>query len=250
MSYINSFNNIYEKFHKLEEKTSLLEDVHEGIYNKIKNLDKKTIFKYIFIIVVLYVYFKNKNIGLNVLLGLAIAIIVIWYLNDRDVTDVYDEQSEKQTKIENIKPEPTDMKERDDMLDFLYSIQDMYEYNPEAYEEMMDNLNAFFTIYDIISKGTSPCDHYYQIAESKKGNAINALHSIVIKVPNNKIVMDKHSRAHKRLETLLNNYLNELYDMCHHKVLKHGRNIYNRAINLGPREHNHYFDKDFTYQFY
>ena len=37
MSYINSFNNIYEKFHKLEEKKSLLEDVHEGIYNKIKN---------------------------------------------------------------------------------------------------------------------------------------------------------------------------------------------------------------------
>jgi len=250
MSYINSFNNIYEKFHKIEEKTSLLEGVHDGIYNKIKNLDNKTTFKYIFIIIILYVYFKNKSVGLNVFLGLIIAIVIILYLNDRDVTNIYDEQSEKQTKIENIKPEPAEMKERADMLDFLYSIQDMYEYNPEAYEEMMDNLNVFFKVYDIMSKGTEQCDYYYQIAESKKGNAVNALHSLVFKVPNNIIVMDKHSRAHKRLETLLNNYLNELYDICHHKVLKHGRNIYNRAINLGPKESNHFFDNDFTYQFY
>jgi hypothetical protein len=250
MSVINAFYNMYEKFHKLDKKESLLKTTHKGIYNNIKNIDAKTTFKYIFIVIILLAYFRNKIIGMNIILALVIGVIVIWYIDDKNLTNIYDEHSERQTKINNIKPAPTKMENKDDMLDFLYSIQDMYEYNPEAYEEMLDNLNAFFETYDTIHRGTRPCDFYYQIAESKKENAVNALHSIVFRVPGDKIIMDKHARAHKRLETLLTNYVNELYDICHYNVLKKGRNVYNRAINLGPKEHNHYFDKDYTYQFY
>jgi len=262
---ITSFNNMYGEFHKVDEIIASLKNyfIPNGIYNKINNLDGKTIFKYIFIIAIFFIFIKNKSIGVNIILGLAI-IIIIWYLNNKNKAHIHNEQSEKQIKIDNIRPEPTYMIHYDDIIDFLNSIQDMYEYNPEAYDEMMDNLNVFFIIYDIMSRGTFYCDYYYQIAESKKSNAVNALHSMIIKIPSNKIVMDKFNRAHKRLETIINDYLNKLYDICHQKVLKNGLNRYNRAINRGPKEYNNYlntinsgltesnnyFNNNFDYQFY
>lgn len=132
----------------------------------------------------------------------------------------------------------------------MFSIQDLYEHNPQAYEEMYDNIENFLNVYEIIMGNTYYCDYYYQIAESKKDNAINSLHSIIYKLPNDKILTDKHTRAHKRLDTILTNYINKLYDECQSNVIRNGRNVYNRAINVGPKEHNHYFDKDFAYQFY
>lgn len=199
---------------------------------------------------------NNINIAITIVIMTTLAII--YYLYNKNI--LIDEQEQEQEleleqelaqeiKLENIVPNVDDI-EKDDIIDFLFSIQDMYEYNPQAYEEMSDNIEAFLTVYDIIHAGTPLCDHYYQIAESKKDNALNSLHSIIYKIPGDNVVVEKHTRAHKRLETILNKYLNKLYDECQHNIVKYGRTVYNRAINLGPKEHNHYQDKDFSYQFY
>jgi len=242
-----SFTNIYDKFRDPENIVYTQED---NIYNKIQNINNKKIFKYIFIIIVSLLYFRTKNINLNVILALIIGTIIIIYLNGKNKTDLTDKQIEKEIKIDNIKPDPNKISEYNDILDFIFSIQDMYEYNPQSYEEMLDNINAFLSIYNIILDGTPYCEYHYQIASSKKDNAVNSLHSIIYNTPSNKMVMDKHTRAHKRLETILNVYLNKLYDTCHNSLIINGYNIYKKQINLGPKEYNNYDDKDFTFQFY
>jgi len=229
-------------------ENSALEDL--GFYKTIKNINNKTLAKYIFIIIIILFFFRKIDIKLNVFLSIFIAIIIIYYLHDKNITNLSDAKIEKDLKLKHIEPKPIKFKDFNDIIDFFFSIQDFYDYNPEVYEEMVDNVNAFLTLYEIIFKGTPNCESEYQIAESKKNNAINCLHSLVFKLPNDKTIMDKYTRAHKRLETILNNYLNIIYDKCHEKIIKQGYNINTRAINLGPTEHNHYFDKDFTYQFY
>ncbi len=220
-----------------------------GIFTFIDSIDNKTLFIYIIIIVYSLVYFRNKKIGLNIIFALIFAGIIIAYIHDKKNTIGNTEDIKEEIKLDSIKPVPINFANKEDITDLLFSIQDMYHYNPQAYEEMIENLRIFFAIYYDIKESIPLYDHHYQIATSKKENALNALHSMVISIPNDEAYMDKFNRAHKRLETLLNGYINELYDQCQLNVYNNGYNVYRRAINTGPKEANG-IDRDFTYEFY
>ncbi len=221
-----------------------------GLYTLVDDLTNKVTFSYLSIIVLTLFYFWRKNIGLNIILALVLAVIIIAYKYDKRKTLADQDEEAQQTKVDNIMPEPKEFKNRDDIINFIFSIQDMYVYNPLAYEEMIDNLDAFFKIYDIIMTDTPHCDYNYIIAESKKSNAVNALHSLIFTIPHSKQLTDKLDRAHKRLETILTDYLNDIYDECQHDIIKEGYNVDRTILNIGPKPANHYNEKDFTWQFY
>lgn len=224
-----------------------------GLYTILENIDNRHLFVYIIIILFSIFYFKRFSIGINIIIALFFGLAVINYLNEKNTVSNEIEDIQQETKLDAIKPDPVKLRERKDtdIIDYIFSIQDLYEYNPEAYEEMIDNINNFLTVHDIIFKGTIYCDDYYQIADSKKNNALNALHSIIYSLPNSRIVNEKFNRAHKRLETILNKHLNELYDQCQHELIIKGYNVNRRAINTGPKEYNHYHpEKEYSYQFY
>jgi hypothetical protein len=193
-----------------------------------------------------------KNIGLNIILGLFFSGVTILYLHERITSKLELEEEQYKEKIKNIKPEIPKIKSRmdKDIIDLVFSIQDFYIYNPEAFEEMADNINNFLTIHDFIFNNEPFCELYYEIAESKKNNAINALHSIIFNLPNDNDAIDKLNRAHKRLDTILTKHLNEIYDKCHYKLTLKGYDVFTKKLDLGPKPANHYFDKKFTYQFY
>ena len=220
------------------------------LYKLIETINNDNLFKYIVIIILSIFYFKFKNIKLNVFLALILALVYINYNYDEIMTTKEEEEQQKELKKETIKPTPEHFEDKDDVIDFLFSIQDWYHYNPEAYEELIDNLQSFFKLYLAINRESKFCDQYYQIAENKKNNALNALHSMVFTLPTHSAIMDKFNRAHKRLETIMNVYLNQLYDTCYYDLVKNGYDITRRAINTGPKEYNHYFDTDYTYQIY
>lgn len=224
-----------------------------GVYLLLESINNKNLFIYISIILVSIFYFKRFSIGLNILLALFFGVVAASYLNEKNTVSNEIEEIQQETKLDAIKPDPVKLRERKDtdIIDFVFSVQDFYEYNPEAYEEMIDNINSFLEVHDTIFKGTIYCDDYYQIADSKKNNALNAFQSLIHNLPNSRLVNEKFNRAHKRLETILNKHLNELYDECNHDLIKRGHDVTRRAINLGPKEYNQYdTDKDFTYQFY
>lgn len=220
-----------------------------GIFTTISSYDNKRLFRNIVIILIFIFVFLKLNIHLNVILGLILALAVIFYLTEKENIETEIEKRQYETKKEAIQPHLKEVRDKD-MVDFIFSVQDFYVFNPEAYEEFIDNLDSFRKLYDTIFSDSEFSHYYYQIAESKKNNALNSLHSLLFKLPNNKFYTDKLDRAHKRLETLLNDYLNQIYDQCTHNVYKDGTDVLRRPINIGPAEYNTYFDKDFTYQLY
>jgi hypothetical protein len=137
-----------------------------------------------------------------------------------------------------------------DIVDFLFSIQDFYIYNPSAYEEMIDNLNAFYTLVENIFNEPQFCSYYYQIAFSKKNNAINSLQSIIFKLPTEPAFTDKLNRAHERLETILNKKMNDIYDQCQKHLIEYGRDTTTTPLLKGPQGHNVYDDEEYSYQLY
>jgi len=222
-----------------------------NIYSFLESLNNQTLFIYILIIIACMYLFQGVIIGLNVVCSIIIAIILISYFyNKRKASnDLKQEQIEMKKDI--IKPKLyTIDTSKDDIIDFLFSIQDFYMYNQQAYEEMIDNLEVFFQIYSQITLDVSYCSYYYQIAESKKENALNSLHSIIFKLPNNRFFIDKYDRAHERLETILLKYINQMYSKCKRDLDKNGYDISKRHIDTGPVGYNNYFVSDTAYEFY
>lgn len=220
-----------------------------GIYTSLKSLNAETTFKYMCIIIAMISLFKTKTVGLNVVVGLAFAVLIVSYIHEKDVQSNQLKDTEKETKVKAIKPEPKNFKDKDDIINFFFSVQDLYQYNPQAYEECVDNVRAFFKLYNTVFIGTEFCDDYFIIAKSKKNNALNCFHSLIFKLPQHAVITDKFNRAHKRLETLLTKYLNELFDKCDQNLITNGYSINKRSINLGPTEYNVYSDIDKTYSF-
>lgn len=221
-----------------------------GPFTVLESIDNRYLFLYIAIIFLALLYFRRKLIGLNIIFALGVGCIIIWYIYDKNQTTLQLEETQMEAKREAITPHLKETREFDDVVDFVFSIQDLYHYNPKAYEEMIDNIDNFFKVYNIIQIGTRRCDDYYTIADSKRSNAVNALHSMIYELPTSPELNDKHIRAHKRLETLLNKYQNELYDICQRDLLKRGRDVNRRHILTGPKPANRYSEEDFTYQFY
>jgi Ca2+/Na+ antiporter len=221
-----------------------------GAYTILESIDNKYLFVYIVIFLISIFYFRNRVVKLSIIFALGVAFIVVWYIYEKNNVTIQLEQTQLETKREAITPHPRELQNYDDVVDFMFSIQDMYHYNPKAYEEMIDNTDNFFKVYQIIKLGTPQFNAYFQIARTKAENAVNALHSMIFTIPNSPLTNDKHIRAHKRLETIMNKYTNELYDMCERLLLKNGRNVTTPEIILGPKPHNHYDDEDFSYQFY
>jgi hypothetical protein len=175
---------------------------------------------------------------------------VIAYLYFKQQSEEEIKNDQLRTKMETIKPTLVNGTSNEDIFDFLFSIQDFYSYNPQSFEEMVDNISAFFAVYDSLLKDEKLANYYYQIAQSKKSNAVNILQTFIHNLPNEKLYTDKLDRAHERLETILTVYLNHLYDACDHNLVKNGYDYTTRHILTGPKEANTYDDKKFSFEFY
>jgi len=159
-------------------------------------------------------------------------------------------EDERKVKLENINPAPQKIDDKHDMIDFLFSIQDLYVHNPLAYEEMVDNIDAFFTIYQHILDNSIYKAQMYDIVVSKKQNAVNSLHSMIYNLPTNSIVTDKYNRAHRRLETILTKYINIAHDEVQKDLKRNGYNVDSKITYVGPKESNVFSEKDYSYEIY
>lgn len=228
-----------------------------NIYTIIESASKKTIFFYAIIILFFIYFFRSKQIGLNVFLAILLSVSVIIYLYQRDEVKHESEQKIHDTKLKAIKPPTTYFADKNDIIDFFFSVQDFYVLNPQVYEDVIDNVDSFLNIHRIIHMGVTYPNDYYEIAKDKKEEALNSFQALIYVMPDDDIMLDKFNRGHRRLETLLNKYLNEMYDICNNDLIMKGYNIYIHPINTGPDGYNKECDetmskieKDYSFKFY
>ena len=209
-----------------------------NIYGFFQNTDSPTLMKYVGIILLFIFIFRSKNIQLNIILALVLSTTLIVYLHQEAQSKDNIKKDIINNQINNIKPEPKEFKDKLDIIDFLYSVQDFYRYSPQVYTECIYNLDDFFKTYKIIMTGDKFCNDNYKIAVDQKNKSVNSFHAIIYNLPDDSNLTNKFNRSHKRLESLLTNYLNDLYEKCQERLLTHGRNIYTSVILTGPAEYN------------
>jgi len=218
----------------------------------INNLDSSKIFTYVVILIIFLFIFSKLSIGLNIFLGIILAIALMLYLYQTDQADIGNKNNLHKEKLQNIKPQPKSFGPYDDLVDFFFSIQELYYYNPPAYEEAVDNTDSFIVLYEQVLDGPQLAGLNYELAEKKKLNAVNAIQSLIFKIPTNKLVIHKLNNADRILDEILNKYLSTIYTTHYFNVLKYSYNNQSKIIDLGPKAASYYdFDQrqDKTYNY-
>ena len=220
-------------------------------YEELKKANGQTIFMYVTITLILVAILKRFNLTISVLIALIFSYFFITYHTQKINNDIKLTHDQHTTKSNYIKPYNVLLEKYEDMIDFLFSIQEFYKFNQQNYEEMIDNISAFFVVYENVNIDDSLCEDNYRLMENKKKNALNALHSMIYSLPNNKIITKKFNKSLVKLEFILNDYLYDINSKCKHIIINNGYTIDRKLLNDGPSAYNSYLENgDFTYDFF
>lgn len=136
-----------------------------------------------------------------------------------------------------LKPDSIHIKNNNELLDFIFSIQDFYYYNPRVFIDMVNSINDFMTIRNENEMSNIYNGYLYSSLLMKKRDALNSLASLAISLPSNRDVDEKLQNALERLEFILNNYLDETYYKYRNNIYKNGyrSDIINVDIGYIPK---------------
>jgi hypothetical protein len=203
-------------------------------------LNNKTIFIYVCIFISVIFIFSLKTITLNIFYGTIIAGAIIYYL--RDKLSKYTEHANNiiSTKTLEISDgADTNILNKSELINFLFSIKDLYYYNPSAYSEMIDALNNFTETYKIIQEDKTTAGVYFDHAVTYKNNSLNALHSLILSIDNRDIIKKINTATHI-LEEILLVYINDIHHTNAENIQENGYTNQTTVINVGPHPINSY----------
>lgn len=175
------------------------------------DLLKKNAFNYFVIFVVIVYYISNLNITGKFIFGVCVGIGCVLLLFENDKKENINADIIKKKKIELIRPLPKHQKE--EILDYLFSIQDFYQYNPIAYENMVEGIDLFFDRYYETKKDNSLASVNCEIMNNQKRDIVNSLHSIIYNFPVNNEYTEKLEIATSKIGKILEKYLDEILEL-------------------------------------
>lgn len=194
----------------------------------IENINNNTLFIFIIIIIVVVYYFSQFNINLNIVFGFVVGMIIIFYLyNDNMVINKRNDEL-LNIKKSNIKPKLIQSIKYDNVVDFLFTIQDFYEHNQISYQLMISHIDYFFEIYETIKDNNESVNLKYNMLISEKKNAINALHSIIFSLTPNTEYDNKLKNSMIKLDEILNIYIDDAKNIYENELYKN--NITHKII--------------------
>ena len=220
--------------------------------NIASTIDNTTLFWYITIFIIILYVFSLLQLNLNNILGFIIGIIIILYLYNDYIRHKTDEITLLNEKKSLIVPSLTYSIDNKDIVNFLFSIQDYYTYNPSAYDEMVSYIDYFFLIYNNVQYDNKSSSIYYNMLIDQKRNALNALQSILFNIPRNVDYDKKLNNAQYMLNIILNKYCKNIKDIYDLYLYENGYD--NKMITLtsinGPVAKNIYDDTIHSYVYH
>lgn len=215
--------------------------------NSILTSDEKSKFNYFIITIFMLVIINKINIKPKYIIALTISFLIIYYMKNEESNNLNDESLLKEEKKKLITPKIDKINDYDDLLNFIFSVQDLNIYNPQTYEEFIINIELFLQIYENTKMDDKFYTQYYHIADQVKNESINKLYSMIYNLSDNIEVRIKLENAVKVLKEILNNYMEELFKICNEKTKKNGYYSRITPLNKGFKPSNLYLNEDYMY---
>ena len=168
-------------------------------------------------------------------------------MKNEESNNLNNESLLKEEKKKLITPKIDKINDYDDLLNFIFSVQDLNIYNPQTYEEFIINIELFLQIYENTKIDDKFYTQYYHIADQVKNESINKLYSMIYNLSDKIEVRIKLENAVKVLREILNNYMEELFKICNEKTKKNGYYSRITPLNKGFKPSNLYLNEDYMY---
>lgn len=211
------------------------------------HLNNPHLFIYITIFIIILGYVSRFNINLAIILGFVLG----YYIFNQLVYSTKNHEQKKidmlNNKIKDIRPSPEIISKYNDIVNFLFSIQDLYVYNPPSYEEMVESIKSFFIVYEESIKIPELSHQNYSIAELKFNNAVNSLHSMIINSETDADLNNKINRSYRVLYKLLKKYLDEIELNIKKDIKYNGYNNRTVVLDTKLKPYNYSESSKFTF---
>jgi hypothetical protein len=224
----------------------------DKIYTYIDDWDGNTLFTYIVILLLTIFICKKFKVSINIFIPILIGWFIISYLNHQSITDDETQEEILKLKEKTINNKLPKIVKNDDVINYLFSIQDIYQYNPQTYENMNNNIKEFFKLYKVSFVNRKNADINYGLMENYKREALNSLHSIIFNLPDDNRARQKLNNSILVLDKILTKYLDQISYVSDNYKFKNNIDNQTIMINYGSKPFNEYDDifQPYSYEIY
>lgn len=212
------------------------------------SIDNKEILIYGFISIIVFSFVSKYNITIATAMAIIFGYYMLIFLVNLNKHNNDNKKKILENKKQYIRPREEIIEKYDDIVDFLFSIQDLYIYNPPAYQELVETIRNFLIIYEESINIPELAHKNYTNAEIKLYHAINLLQSIIINTDSNlynyQNIDIKINRSSKVLYSILKKYLEEINLIIKKDIKYNGYNI--NTLLLQPNKIKPYNSLDFS----
>ncbi len=189
------------------------------IYDYIYDIGKTDLFLDICGLLGVTLLVRRINFTNGTIFGLLCGIILIYYINDKKIaTDGgFIQRMDTILKSPILKPEKNKYLYRDsELLDFLDSYREYYQYNPDLYNSLVSHINTLLMLLDDLNIGDQHYNNDYETMRELRYKILNIFHAFIHKIPHTPSSNDKFHIGMGKLQDLLNKHI----DKAHLTVVK------------------------------
>lgn len=222
-----NINNYFEKF----------EIYNSNLYQILNQIPQYNIVQYLFIAAIIYFIFSFYNIEIKHLFILFISILIIGYLIQKDFGDFNQYISFKKDQLRFINKLCFDGEyfqnfgPKDEMnifpqikksylyrnpliVEFYYNLREFTQFNLSAYVSSVLHTNNVMALHNQIKTGLMNPFANVDVMKNEMNESLNALQSMIYKVPESQISMDKLKNSCDALQSMLLFYIVEVEEIC------------------------------------
>lgn len=225
---------------------------NKELYRFIDEWDGNTMYRYI--VIALIVIFTATRIGgtpVSFLIGLISAYQILNYLNNREMMSSSSMVDLYKKKVNTITPKLNRTVAYEAVTNLIFTIQDMYRYNPLAFYEIVQRIEAFFELYEKIEIDHTIAHREIDRLIDHRRNILNCMHSLLFSLPNDMNIRYKSDRTIGDMNTELTRYIDHVSYLIDDQIYKNG---YTNSTKLFEpiKPSNRYRDIDlpYTYEIY
>jgi hypothetical protein len=164
----------------------------------------------IMVLLGIYMFFYIIKIDILLITTLIVFVIYFYYKYQNNVKEtniILHQKTNEKFKNEM----PSVLNKHDDIINFLYFINDFKQYNPDVYNELIININDFLTLYkdyQIIREEKKKL--MQDVIFDTKAKILDNLSSFIYSFNNSPDLRLKLNNSIDKLNDLLNLYINKL----------------------------------------
>lgn len=193
----------------------MIADIILNTFPRIRNSFTKYAYFYIACVFLLFQYYLYKNEYYWLILFIALQIIgyMLYEQNSKLIgtqdTDFIELERRMRVLIPETEPINNHLYVDPNLLELLYSIRGFKLTDKKNFDEMIIYINRFLTIYEKVTDNKAVTNKDLEDLQILKRQILNAFHSILYKLVNNK-EMDRHNE----IRFVLEEKISDLVDDC------------------------------------